>query len=65
MDHLRCPNYYVIPEKIAKLTWEVCYSWTYQGDAHNRLRSHVEERVKKIKPSKPGKKQLSADVSSD
>ncbi|KAJ1370138.1 G-box binding factor [Parelaphostrongylus tenuis] len=35
------------------------------GDAQNRLRSHVEERVKKIKPSKPGKKQLSTDVSSD
>ncbi|KAE9417648.1 hypothetical protein Angca_008878 [Angiostrongylus cantonensis] len=35
------------------------------GDAQNRLRSHVEDRVKKTKTSKPGKKELSTDVGGD
>ncbi|KHJ83111.1 hypothetical protein OESDEN_17192 [Oesophagostomum dentatum] len=35
------------------------------GDAQNRLRSHVEDRVKRTKPVKSGKKELSTDVTGD
>ncbi|KJH49851.1 hypothetical protein DICVIV_04035 [Dictyocaulus viviparus] len=35
------------------------------GDAQNRLRSHVEERVKREKTIKPGKKELSTDITYD
>ncbi|KAK6059165.1 hypothetical protein COOONC_03206 [Cooperia oncophora] len=35
------------------------------GDAQNRLRSHVDDRVKRPKAAKPGKKDLSTDVTDD
>ncbi|KAK5985546.1 SEC7 domain-containing protein [Trichostrongylus colubriformis] len=35
------------------------------GDAQNRLRSHVDDQIKKTKTAKPGKKDLSTDVTGD
>ncbi|KAK6027876.1 hypothetical protein OSTOST_06090 [Ostertagia ostertagi] len=35
------------------------------GDAQNRLRSHVDDRMKRPKAAKPGKKDLSTDVTGD
>ncbi|XGW13828.1 hypothetical protein V3C99_000264 [Haemonchus contortus] len=35
------------------------------GDAQNRLRSHIDDRMKRTKAAKPGKKDLSTDVGAD